>query len=242
MTKIKKLVMEDFGVFRGKHEIEFATDEKNRITIIIGRNGSGKTTIMNALRNAFGCNMILPQRFSDDYTQRDYYKDAKSSVEIDGQKLEIHPNEEFLYFLDDEMIHSQNIWQSRNFSLDQTVIDEMNNLLRYSNRLSRECSGFRLVDSEIQLLSKSGYDMIGTNAAGESRFVNLITLIALQKKHNTSFFVLDGIFGRADRDHANQLCELLSRECKQQLIFLVTDTEMYIVTNSLSNVGSTHNL
>ena len=48
--------MEDFGMFKGKHEIEFATDEKNRITVIIGRNGSGKTTIMNALRNGFGCN------------------------------------------------------------------------------------------------------------------------------------------------------------------------------------------
>lgn len=229
MTKIKKLFMEDFGVFRGKHEIEFATDEKNRITLLVGSNGRGKTTILNALRSGFGCNMILPQRFSDDYTQRDYYKDAKSSVEIDGQKLEIHPNEEFLYFLDDEMIHSRNIWQSRNFSLDQTVIDEMNKLLKYSNLLSRESSGFRLVNSEIQLLHKSGYNMIWGNASMDAAFVNLITLIALQKKHNISFFVLDDIFGRLDNQHSNELCQLLLRECKQQLILLVPDTVIQLL-------------
>tara|TARA_Y100001936_G_C15856755_1_gene550243 strand:- start:505 stop:726 length:222 start_codon:yes stop_codon:yes gene_type:complete len=53
MIKIKKLFIEDFGVFKGKHEIEFAADEKNRITVIVGQNGTGKTTILNALKKAF---------------------------------------------------------------------------------------------------------------------------------------------------------------------------------------------
>ena len=53
MYKIKKLTMENFGVFKKKHEIEFSTDEQKPLTVIIGKNGGGKTTLVNAINWCF---------------------------------------------------------------------------------------------------------------------------------------------------------------------------------------------
>jgi len=43
---IKKLVIENFRGFKGKHEIEFLSEKKN---VIVGVNGAGKTSILDSL-------------------------------------------------------------------------------------------------------------------------------------------------------------------------------------------------
>ena len=53
MIKIKKLTMENFGVFKKKQSIEFSTDEQKPLTVIIGKNGGGKTTLVNAINWCF---------------------------------------------------------------------------------------------------------------------------------------------------------------------------------------------
>ena len=53
MYKIKKLTMENFGIFKKKHEIEFSTDEQRNTTVIFSEN-VGKTTLVNAIKNAVG--------------------------------------------------------------------------------------------------------------------------------------------------------------------------------------------
>jgi DNA sulfur modification protein DndD len=45
---IKKITLENFRQYKGVQTIEFATDAKRNVTIIIGDNTSGKTTIVNA--------------------------------------------------------------------------------------------------------------------------------------------------------------------------------------------------
>jgi len=47
--KIRKLILENFRTFYGKHQIDFSTSEKKPVTIFIGENGSGKTTLLNAI-------------------------------------------------------------------------------------------------------------------------------------------------------------------------------------------------
>ena len=44
--------MENFGLFKKKRSFEFSTDGQKNSTMIIGKNGSGKTTIMYAIRYA----------------------------------------------------------------------------------------------------------------------------------------------------------------------------------------------
>ena len=73
MYKIKKLTMENFGIFKKKHEIEFSTDEQRNTTVIFSED-MGKTTLVNAIKNAVGIK-IRP-------TDKNYqnYDNSKSHV------------------------------------------------------------------------------------------------------------------------------------------------------------------
>ena len=73
MYKIKKLTMENFGIFKKKQEIEFSTDEQRNTTVIFSEN-VGKTTLVNAIKNAVGIE-IRP-------TDKNYqnYDNSKSHV------------------------------------------------------------------------------------------------------------------------------------------------------------------
>ena len=73
MYKIKKLTMENFGIFKKKQEIEFSTDEQRNTTVIFSEN-VGKTTLVNAIKNAVGIK-IRP-------TDKNYqnYDNSKSHV------------------------------------------------------------------------------------------------------------------------------------------------------------------
>ena len=73
MYKIKKLTMENFGIFKKKQEIEFSTDEQRNTTVIFSED-VGKTTLVNAIKNAVGIE-IRP-------TDKNYqnYDNSKSHV------------------------------------------------------------------------------------------------------------------------------------------------------------------
>lgn len=45
---LKKMIIENFRQYVGKNEIDFSTDKEKNVTILIGDNGSGKTTISQA--------------------------------------------------------------------------------------------------------------------------------------------------------------------------------------------------
>ena len=47
--KISSIVIENFRGFKGKHRIDFSTDEDKPITLIFAKNGVGKTNILNAI-------------------------------------------------------------------------------------------------------------------------------------------------------------------------------------------------
>lgn len=45
---IKKIILENFRQYNGKQEVSFSTDKEKNVTLIIGDNGTGKTTISQA--------------------------------------------------------------------------------------------------------------------------------------------------------------------------------------------------
>ncbi|MCG3254528.1 MAG: AAA family ATPase, partial [Candidatus Heimdallarchaeota archaeon] len=49
---IEKLTLQNFGVYEGKNEIIFPNNARKNIVVFIGKNGSGKTTILEALKIA----------------------------------------------------------------------------------------------------------------------------------------------------------------------------------------------
>lgn len=50
---LRKIIMENFRQFNGVHEINFSTDKEKNVTLILGDNGSGKTTIAQAFHWCF---------------------------------------------------------------------------------------------------------------------------------------------------------------------------------------------
>ena len=46
---IKKIKIENFGWFVGKHELEFSINEQKKLNLILGLNGSGKTQLFNLM-------------------------------------------------------------------------------------------------------------------------------------------------------------------------------------------------
>lgn len=65
---IKRIVLEDFGLFRGRNELDLAPRTRYRhrrpVVLIGGKNGSGKTTLLDALRLALYGPMALGTRVS----------------------------------------------------------------------------------------------------------------------------------------------------------------------------------
>ena len=47
---IYKLVFENFGVYRGRQEIDFSVSKESPIVLFGGKNGAGKTTLLNGLQ------------------------------------------------------------------------------------------------------------------------------------------------------------------------------------------------
>ena len=59
--KFQKLRLKNFRQFYGEQELEFSTDKERNVTVIHGRNGSGKSTILNAFLWVFYKDINLPK-------------------------------------------------------------------------------------------------------------------------------------------------------------------------------------
>lgn len=59
--RIKELHLTNIGPFNDAH-LEFAADDKPRVTIITGENGTGKTIVLDAIRQLFGVYFMRAER------------------------------------------------------------------------------------------------------------------------------------------------------------------------------------
>ncbi len=59
---INKLILENFGLFPGKQEINLLPENGRKIVLIGGKNGNGKTTIFDAIRLCLYGPMVLEKR------------------------------------------------------------------------------------------------------------------------------------------------------------------------------------
>lgn len=82
---IKQIKLENFRQFKGEHTIQFSTDKEKNVTVILGSNTSGKTTIVNAFlwclygQNNFDDKVLLNHKLANSLTS---YSTFNVSVEI----------------------------------------------------------------------------------------------------------------------------------------------------------------
>lgn len=81
---IRRLVLENFGLFRGRTEIDLSSRQRYRKTrpviLIGGTNGAGKTTILEAIRLCLYGSLALGERVSQD----EYHSYLRSCVHRDN--------------------------------------------------------------------------------------------------------------------------------------------------------------
>jgi DNA sulfur modification protein DndD len=78
--KFHKIVIEDFGPYRGRNEIDLTTTPENPVVLFGGRNGAGKTTLFKGVQVCLHGRSALGRR-----TSEDEYKD------FIGSKLHDYP-------------------------------------------------------------------------------------------------------------------------------------------------------
>ena len=209
MTEIKKLTLEnDFGVLK-KQSIEFSTDEQKPLTVIIGKNGGGKTTLVNAIK--MGLSLEPAARNAEEIEKIKNYG-AKPVLETTSDSSFVSKENQDLFFPDMERLGryiTENPYRL-NPQQRHELADKMNEIKnKYNSKISNAKFSFD-VDGNIHLVDEEGINIIHTLAAGENLLVTLIWVLAV--KHfvaPNSFLVLDDFLGRLSLSHRVHLIPLL---------------------------------
>ncbi len=91
---IRKLVLENFGLFRGRNEIELAPKGRNGrtrpVVLVGGKNGAGKTTLLEAVRLCLYGPLALGRintRQYEDYLRHRVHRDEAALIQLDGASV-----------------------------------------------------------------------------------------------------------------------------------------------------------
>ena len=211
MTKIKSLTLENFGPFQGKHKFIFSVGGNHNLTVILGSShyGLGPPThfggtpddvlgdnqrfeltsmVSYGIRHALGQtatkDLYGMENFKDwsKIFPEHYYKDAKATIEIEGETPVINEENEILYFFSAKHSkHRQLTADAANASHDpenyivsspdipkkfltQKVVDEMNNLCKkyYPDSRPDEYDSHATPEGE-ESIAALGHDIVKGN-------------------------------------------------------------------------------
>jgi energy-coupling factor transporter ATP-binding protein EcfA2 len=208
--RLEKLELSNFAQFNERQEIEFSDDSK--ITIIQGRNDSGKTTLFKAMRAGLGL-----EKQDEEYGQ--------PQLKCNFDPAVINNENEFLFFQDGESLSYIN---DMNFSeFDSSV--NMHVFEKNVQELFLKCANGPDHITVVYNLGKfyiSRPDGTPAGFAAEDKYrLSMCILISLRKiLFPDSFLVIDSPFGRMSVDKIPLIYNILLENIPQ-LVLLVTDVE-----------------
>lgn len=80
--RLTQITIENFGIYKGLNTFKFPYSNEKKVSVIIGKNGSGKTTFLNAVKTCFFGSMILKNRT----ITRAYEEFILNKLNINAQK------------------------------------------------------------------------------------------------------------------------------------------------------------
>ncbi len=160
--------MENFGLFKEKRSFEFSTDGQKNSTMIIGKNGGGKTTIMYAIRYALfgesGLKTHPSQRMLSDWpsyqvaAQGDGEMFVEITLENDGRDYRLQRTRKFFQTPIGEEVTLElrdqlTIFDENGPVKEMTKLKQKEDWIK-SNTLPFEVSQFLFVLFQFELLKK----------------------------------------------------------------------------------------
>ena len=127
--KIKNITINNFRTFYGETKIDFSSDEERSVSVFIGENGSGKTTILNAIYWAFTGN----------FTEQ--FKDADALINKDAKEIGVRSCSIGVEFFNDSKMGSDRYVLKRSHHIgiarSELSLQKINNV-GASESISRE--------------------------------------------------------------------------------------------------------
>ena len=210
MSKIKSLTLENFGPFQGKHKFNFTVVGEDKLTVVLGSSHYGlgpprhfggtpddvlgdhpsfelTSMVSYGIRHALGQtatkDLYGMENFKDwsKIFPEHYYKDAKATIEIEGETPVINEENEILYFFSANHSKHRQLTADAKVSHDpenyivsspdipkkfltQKVVDEMNNLCKkyYSDSRPDEYDSHATPEGE-ESIAALGHDIVKGN-------------------------------------------------------------------------------
>lgn len=128
--KLINIKIENFGIYENSHEIPFIGLNNNKLTLIIGRNGAGKTTMLNAIKTAFYGPLVLKVKsITPDY--RDFIATQLNKHALANSKNKFTISIEFISNIleADGRYTIERSWQLQDEKLSEMVIVHRNSKL-----------------------------------------------------------------------------------------------------------------
>lgn len=119
--KFNKLVIEDFGPYRGKNEFDLTTTKNSPIILFGGENGAGKTTLFEAIRFCLHGRSALGRRVA----LREYHNTVRSKLHEypDGkaESASVRIEFEYAHLGDIDHYSVERKWRDRGKSIEEEM-------------------------------------------------------------------------------------------------------------------------
>lgn len=191
--KLKKIVLDNFKIFKGIQKIEFVNVDDKKVILIMGNNGSGKTILFNAIKEGLSST-----------------NEKKSNCFLDTSfdKSLITENNKWMFCLDGELITG--LYEEHKEFLTSEVVEKMNEFrLTY---LRKDILNFTLGDD-------GKLDVKRSYGRSVNMLINLFFLLAV--KHflfKNSFLVFDMLFHNVQADMRIDILTLIMNNCDQLIL------------------------
>jgi len=215
--KLKKIRVNNYKLFKDMQEIEFSANSQGKVVLIIGKNGTGKTILFNAIKDGTVCNEE---------------GNSKYIVETNFDKSLITKDIEWLFFLDGEELDTKYLHEKHGKFLNNTIVEKMNEFLKnYSDPYFSKCIFEH--HEKLVLINKNRIDLLNSLASTETIMVNICYLLAVKSNlFPNSFLVLDAPLGRMQTGKRESLISSILDNCEQLVLF---NTTMEIFGTSLDD-------
>ena len=234
---LEELELLNFKQYRGKHKISFATTKEKNVTVILGDNASGKTTLIEAVywilyaKTDFKASNLLNLEVADKL-DTGKYEMIKGRLKLihDGIEYEISRSQRYTLDEKDNLIVKE-----AEVKMDYKLANGLADTIKSEQEIKMKINKILAEDEADSILfdAKKIAGLLKRNKAGQRDLSNVVDSI-LDLDDNSKTIIMDDPFATIDGYHAEKLSEILV-ELKEKIIIFLTDVGWEHVKHHLTD-------